>query len=298
MGIINTALTGDTVASDVNKYDAVTLVGTQWEVSTSSAIPDGIYGGNGIIYNTVSIVSGQAAGTLPITISFSSSSIETITATITITADLTSAVTIGVSAQSVAFAKPEHITAHTTAAINRLLEQYKGTNLEDLIEALYGEQVQDIEDMLQDFCDRTNIDLSVGNQLDKIGELVGLKRNFLDDSIYRIFLKAQIVANNSNGQFEDIVKLWTLLSQSETINVEEVYPAEINLYCSEEIDSSNLTLIVDLVEQTLMSGVSLGYISNFFDSAAFSFAEGDGLGFGSIYDPSIGGEFASLIYHK
>lgn len=69
-------------------------------------------------------------------------------------------------------------------------------------------------DNLEDFVNIFNIDEAVGDQLDKLGELVGISRTLplidpniptvLDDDLYRLVIKARIIRNKWNGTIEQL----------------------------------------------------------------------------------------------
>lgn len=73
-----------------------------------------------------------------------------------------------------------------------------------------------------------HIDFAVGKQLDRLGELLGVKRllNFdpgevatLDDDIYRIALKARILINNWHGTIKEVYDFWGKFLPAYTIAI-------------------------------------------------------------------------------
>ena len=62
------------------------------------------------------------------------------------------------------------ITTHEEDALNRLLQQYKDQPfIKGLLQALFTDQIQSLEEALQAFYSRLNIDTQEGIQLDNIG---------------------------------------------------------------------------------------------------------------------------------
>lgn len=84
------------------------------------------------------------------------------------------------------------------------------TNIEKLISVLAG-PAQDVENAFQQLLINRTIDNAVGAQEDLIGKLVGQPRLGLDDETYRNYLRARVVANHSQGHFEDLISVATLI---------------------------------------------------------------------------------------
>lgn len=72
-------------------------------------------------------------------------------------------------------------------------------------------QAQDLEDAAQLLLTIVNIDDSVGAQLDVIGRVVGQIRAGASDAIYRLYLKARIIANRSSGTPEQLFSIMRAL---------------------------------------------------------------------------------------
>ena len=102
-------------------------------------------------------------------------------------------------------------------------------NLKALATALYGNQVQEIEDALRELLYGFDIDQSVGDQLDVIGSIVGQDRLGKSDDDYRIDIKIKIGINTSEGDIEKIITIWRLLAPGAEVTIEEDFPAKIDL---------------------------------------------------------------------
>lgn len=178
------------------------------------------------------------------------------------------------------------ITTHNQDAKNRLLEQYKKEpGIEGLIESYFGNQIQDLEDVLQLFFDRLNIDISEGVQLNGIGKIVNQDRLGLTDEIYRLFLKGRIGANVSEGDIERLIGVWKTITQANIVKLEEIFPAEVNLATDIALPENLIDIAFALIQNVSGAGIGVG-ITTFLPEDAFSF-EGA--------DPAITKGFGELI---
>ena len=144
-----------------------------------------------------------------------------------------------------------------------------------------------------------------GAQLDGIGQLVGIERNGMTDTAYRMFITAKIAQNNSSGTIEEIIYLVRLLFRAAIIRMTESYPAEINFYLpNAQLDSSLYGIAQDMIRQSLPAGVMLGSITTTNASEVFAFCDKDAPssvgGFGDAANTAplyaeTGGVFVSLI---
>lgn len=99
-----------------------------------------------------------------------------------------------------------------TRLLGRLYTQYRGKVTWEKWVALLARQFQDLEDSGQTLFSILDIDNGVGGvQLDLIGRLVGRARRGVIDSTYRLYLKAQIIANRSSGTAENIYDVFRAL---------------------------------------------------------------------------------------
>ena len=192
------------------------------------------------------------------------------------------------------------ISNHEELTLARLIEQYKNKpNITAIIKSYITEQIQDIEDAGCGLYDRLNIDLMTGDNLDNIGIIVGQGREGQADSIYRTFLRTKIGVNNSQSSIEDIIQIWQTLTGSDLIEVEELFPATIQLSSAFSLGAPYDDLLKSLIEDILGAGVKLEGIVVYDADNAFAFEDSPNDintgGFGSLLDLGAGGEFAGYI---
>lgn len=142
--------------------------------------------------------------------------------------------------------------------------------ISDLCTALFGNQIQELEDAARILLYRLNIDQSEGIQLDNIGTIVGQERLGYNDEYYRILLKVKIGINVSEGDIERILTLWKLLTGSNNVTLTENYPAKIKLSTDEYLDDSIFIFIRNTVGAALAGGVKLDTII-VIDASRFGF---------------------------
>lgn len=129
-----------------------------------------------------------------------------------------------------------------TAYLNRITSEHKvRPKFMGLVEARLKPFI-DLVECLEEIDKAFDLDKATGNQLDVIGEYVGVKRllNFqpeyadaiLTDPYYRMLLKARISLNNWDGTVEGIKKIWS-----------DVFPD----YEIQVVDNQNMTMEVRIV---------------------------------------------------
>lgn len=117
------------------------------------------------------------------------------------------------------------VTAHIEEMLARRLEQFTDKTRFSSLLSLFGEQIQDLEDALDQVLNETDLDTAVGAQLDGIGEIVGEDRSGRTDGPYRIALRTRIALNISEGTIEDLLNLALAISGGTQAEAEEYFPA-------------------------------------------------------------------------
>lgn len=190
------------------------------------------------------------------------------------------------------------ITDHSARALARQWGIYsENPNISWLIERM-ASQVQEAEDAFYQLIAERWLDTAVGNQLDMLGEILGVDRNALDDDDYRLALKAAVARYKSSGRPEQVITSFKLLVESDRVFLSEVFPAEVNITAVGSIDAiGSGSAILEAMDKTLAAGVSFDAMiladENPFVFDGYPFPEGRG--FGTVTDPSIGGVFASIL---
>lgn len=180
------------------------------------------------------------------------------------------------------------IITHEEDALNRLLFQYKGKeNLEKLIKDLYTTRTQSLENGLFQLYGRLDIDNSSGIQLDNIGTIVGQNRLGLPDATYRLFLKAKIGANVSEGDIPRVIDVWKLITNANVVQLLEAFPAEVDLYYDVPLDDSLTALAFVLIQNVVGAGIAVGFLAVFDPVEGFTL-DGDVVGDDGTIDTDLG----------
>jgi hypothetical protein len=185
------------------------------------------------------------------------------------------------------------ITTHKEDAKDRLLQQYKGSaTMEGTLDA-FVEQIQILEDVLfQLQGQRLKIQDTEGEQLDRLGVIVGQAREGRTDAEYRVRILARIIQNIAEGEVEPMILLTQLLVGATLtyINGEGGgVVVGINLTTLTEAQIENLYRNLQLVAP---AGVRVDWLYCFDPDEPFAF-DGNlpGLGFSSLASPGDGGMF-------
>lgn len=105
-----------------------------------------------------------------------------------------------------------HVTNHVTAGLAMFTSSVRGRTVINGLLTSWLNRVQEIEDATWDVFGAFDLSTAVGDQLDKLGRLVGLARGSLSsDSLYRVALAGWIRANRSNGNLTDLHAVATIL---------------------------------------------------------------------------------------
>lgn len=113
-------------------------------------------------------------------------------------------------------------------AVGNLIDQFKGqANVEAFVRA-WAQQSQETEDAAFEVLLLTTLAGAEGEQLDGLGEIVGVEREGRTDADYRVRIGAQILLNNASGTIEDLLQLAVALGATTTV-LTEVYPAKIEI---------------------------------------------------------------------
>jgi hypothetical protein len=148
---------------------------------------------------------------------------------------------------------------HLEEALDRPIDQYRHkTRFEGWLGA-YIKQVQIFEDAAWQVIIRRFIDTARAAQLDMIGKIVGEYRQGRGDDQYRVFIRARITINRSQGQANDILNVLALITATPFI-FDEYYPASMLLEFV-ELPEHDPELIFALLHDAKAGGVRLNMIA-------------------------------------
>lgn len=187
----------------------------------------------------------------------------------------------------------EWIIDFIARARGRMLQQFKreeAPNLDKLLQVLIAE-IQEAENELYELRVLRSVSTASGEQLDVLGDLVGIDRNGLSDIDFRNEIFLQIAINNGGGQEPVLSALLSNLTDATVIDIWEIFPAGLDIF----INSDDLSLsTIQSLRRAIAATVSLQFAyTDGGDPFAF---DGDsyGLGFGSTADADEGGEWAAV----
>lgn len=153
----------------------------------------------------------------------------------------------------------ERVTSHVEDGLDLFLEQFKNRPRFAGWLKSYLRQVQLLDDAIYDVIVARLIDRAVGAQLDQIGRLVGERRKDRDDPTYRIFIRARILINRSNGTTPELLAILALVTETH-FTFAEYQPATWGIEFDEEPEYDPL-LLYTMLHQAKAGGVNLHFVS-------------------------------------
>lgn len=149
----------------------------------------------------------------------------------------------------------ERVPDHRDRGLSLLITQYQELpRLRSLLGALLDE-VQVVEDVAWDVILGRLVDDAEGAQLDTIGRIVGQPR-IGDDEEFRLYIKARITINGSDGTGDDVMQVAEVLLEGKPWSYEETYPASIII---ETFEAERAATIAHLLRLARAGGVGFGY---------------------------------------
>lgn len=203
----------------------------------------------------------------------------------------------------------EHKTDYVAEGTSLMMGQYRSkTTINNLFAAMLQSK-QQIEDAIVTLRDGIMLigDAAKGQQLDNIGAIVGIERNGLDDTQYRVLIYAKIAENRGDATLQTVLSLALQLFDTDALF--EASPQSIHrngningafvsiMVGSPKLPENLYQLVLKLLQKSLAAGVQLAHLGTFNKTKAFAFA-GDAPwvgGFGSVRDAAVGAPFATLI---
>ncbi len=105
--------------------------------------------------------------------------------------------------------QPDHVGV---AVDERLLSQWRNKPRIRALTSALATGVQTAETEIFDVHVATQFDAASGADLDQWGEYVGEARDGLSDIDYRVFINAKVLANNTVGQTDELIRIFDLLT--------------------------------------------------------------------------------------
>lgn len=141
----------------------------------------------------------------------------------------------------------------------------------------YAEQVQLTENMQWDVLLSYLLDSVTGDRLDTIGKVVGQERKGVGDAQYRIYIKARIRVNRSNGLPRDIVGLMVLLFEGTEHSYNPRWPAAFFIeVLGLDIATVDPEIVAELSGEAALGGVGVSvHYSEHEEDGVFTYASGD-----------------------
>lgn len=127
-----------------------------------------------------------------------------------------------------------------------LIEFFKGSNITGILEAA-DRQFNDLENAAFDFFSEIWLENAEGEQLDVLGDIVGINRNGRNDTDYKAVIQMKIEINVSSGQPERLIQAVRLLYGKEGIEYYPNYPAKIRIYVEDQeytLDEAQILLAI------------------------------------------------------
>lgn len=182
----------------------------------------------------------------------------------------------------------DYIDDHDERLVRRLPGKRRTPKTSGLARAL-GLALQEVEDAALDMVLAHTVEAAFGVWLDRVGRLVGEPRGGLDDTDYRRWIRARILASRAQGAVDRVLEVIATASDAVEVRYVPSYPAD---YALELIPSADLTVeqearLVALAEDITPAGVGVRVVVA--ETGYFGFdGDPDALGFGE-------GTFAGLI---
>jgi hypothetical protein len=141
---------------------------------------------------------------------------------------------------------------HIEDGTSKVISQYRGKPKFLLRLACYLNQIQHAEDQLALIHEAFRPDTAVGFRLDWIGRKVGQPRVGASDDVFRLYIKARIAANRSQGKIQDQESIAGLL----LVNWDyQELPLSITLETSDALTLEQATAIWQLLQLAAPAGV-------------------------------------------
>ena len=116
-----------------------------------------------------------------------------------------------------------------------------------------SDQFAELDRLVDKTSDQYDLDRAKAVLLDRLGKLVNESREGNDDELYRLLIRLRVLLNTTNGSINDIIKVIKFIFSSETVHIQQNYPAGITILHDGENPSINFN---KYISQVVAAGVS------------------------------------------
>jgi len=131
------------------------------------------------------------------------------------------------------------------------------TNLNNLL-ATFGTQIQALEDSSWTLLLETYLAVAKGENLNRLGRIVGEDRQGRDDFEYRLAISVRILLNFCEGTPEQIIEIFSRLSNNAPLELTEYNPAALTLFVNKALN----TILIPIYKNFLMLAKPAGVFAH------------------------------------
>lgn len=153
----------------------------------------------------------------------------------------------------------------------KLLRGYaQKPNWEEILDIL-NEFTQELEDVFKDLRDKFNLNDAVGDQLDILGLIVGLRRFTTNDDLFRAEIKFKALENRSAGELEFLQDALAHLTNGTDVWILENYPAAMSGFVQCDFNDFPLDITAKM-DNLSLGGVHYMYTNSTFRAVPLTYA--------------------------
>ncbi|MDB4311870.1 DUF2612 domain-containing protein [bacterium] len=184
----------------------------------------------------------------------------------------------------------------TESAQSNLLYQFKDLpNINKMVK-VFAEEVQEIENEVIKLTTLRTLEEATGQQLDDIGEVLGVPRVAAEDEVYRNLLKIRNARQTSSGHADGVIESLRLFTGDQFLSLYKGDRYFLDLNFNSECNPTS-ALSLDALRTFFPVVTNLRATNTVGTVGVFGFEGSEGTeGFSSIHDRSTGGRFASLVF--
>ena len=153
---------------------------------------------------------------------------------------------------------------------NLLREYARKPNWETILDIL-NEFTQELEGVFKDLRDKFKLNVAIGDQLDILGLIVGLRRFTIDDDLFRAEIKFKALENRSAGELEFLQDALAHLTNGTDVWILENYPAAMSGFVQCDFDDLPLNITAKM-DRLSLGGVHYMYTNSAFRATPLTYA--------------------------